>query len=127
MPVNFAWQDDDTIFIAVFSGYVTSQNFIAVLTEFIDQLDAANQPLNVVSDYSLATHLPFVGDFMLLALKMLRHPNTGWITVVGGNAILRLWISLFHKLVPLRVAQFETIDEALQFIREQGATHNASR
>src|SRR5690349_9690386 len=103
MPAELRWLEPGTIFIGSFPGDVTASGERDAIDKFIEYLDAAHNPIWVISDWRQAKSYPVLADFFQKAIKLLRHKNLAYVVVVPGNFVLSFWVDVLSKVVKFNV------------------------
>jgi altronate dehydratase len=48
--------------------------------------------------------------------RVARHPNTGWVVVVGASPLINFWLEALHKFTNLKFRVFNNLEDAKIFL-----------
>lgn len=124
MPIELSWREPDLIHFSKYSGKVNRDEFIEALDNILSIIESAEHPIHFMVDVR-ETQSFSVGQIQGIPqiMHMVRHKNFGWIAMVGVHSSFAFWLKVFIKLANLRYANFSTVEEGEQFLREVHRIH----
>lgn len=126
MPSKDYWLEPDLIYCLHHSGRLVHEDIVESLESMLQRLNESAHRIHMLVDIREVTGFS-VGQIQTLPQlrHLIRHPKMGWIAVVGRTGGLSFWLKLMTKLVGLRYANFETSQDAIEFLREVHRIHVA--
>jgi hypothetical protein len=126
MPVDIKWYDDN-ILLVEYSRSLSVDDVNSAREKIIGQLDSARHKVDLVSDWRKATNTPLRYSMRPRVLDLLHHPNMGTVAIVGINAVLAFWAELYTKRGGLRYVTANSVEEAVQMLRQIDRNQPARR
>lgn len=119
MPTELTWYEPGRILLMRTDGDVALQDMKALFHQAADILDTLDHTVHFILDARELGKIPSTAINQLEAsARLVRHRNTGWLGMVGMTAVSSFWLRLFSKILGLRYARFETVEEAAEFLRD---------
>jgi len=122
MPVKLSWYLENRVMMVVAEGEYTDGELINLDGQVIKYLDQSTVPLvHMIMDRQGTTHIPSMKSVTMV--KWPKHPRYGWTLVVGStNPFQRFVVALANNFFKGRQRNFDTRDEALDFLNEVDST-----
>ncbi len=126
MPVDLTWYDDHLLLVE-YSRSLSVDEVNSAREKIIGQLDSARHKVNLVADWRKATNTPLRYSMRPRVLDLLHHPNLGTVAIVGINAVLAFWAELYSKRGGLHYVTANSVEEAVQTLRQTDKNQPARR
>lgn len=112
------WWVENRVRYTRFVGGDALKDVFEIDHRLVGFLDASPHPIHFVIDVTDLTASPSLEHG--LNMRHLRHPNTGWVIVVGGshNSVVRFIASITFKLFGTKYKDCATPAAALDFLRQ---------
>jgi hypothetical protein len=128
MPITHQWIIPQRVIYVRWYGEITiadAQDANRNTAQFIEEGIA---PVHMLRDDSAITKIPPVTPRQLLdALHAVRDPRFGWAVNIGhSNALVRTLTDLYSKFTRIRIHRAETLEEALNFLKQADESLNIS-
>src|SRR5262249_44343349 len=122
MPVKLSWYVENRVMMVAAQGDYTDEELIALDDQVIKYLDQSTAPLvHMVMDRQETTHIPSIKSVTMV--KWPKHPRYGWTLVVGStNPFQRFVVALANNFFKGRQRNFDSLDEALDFLNHVDST-----
>jgi hypothetical protein len=122
MPVNLSWFLENRVMQIVAEGAYTDDELINLDPQVIKYLDQSTVPLvHMIMDRKGTDHIPSMKS--VAQVKWPRHQRYGWTLVVGSsNPFQRFVVALANNFFKGRQRNFDSFDEALDFLNEVDST-----
>jgi hypothetical protein len=124
MPYSIAWYvPNHVVYVRYWDG-LTAQEFREYLNAVEhDYLDHGHSALvHIVVDTAQATSLPTL-EQLTSSIRRNIHPKSGWMLVSGVTNPATRWMGEFaSKLFKFRYRSFNTLPEAMAFLKEKEPT-----
>jgi hypothetical protein len=119
MPYSFDWVVQGRVVLEKAFGDVTIEELVrfnAEVTTLIAEQGIA--PVHVIVDLTNVGKYPSSLKDIMSTMRQRVPDKVGWMLVVTQNPIMRFVASIIFQLARLRVRMFQTIQEALDFLKE---------
>ena len=110
------------IILQTLVGHVTVELVAAASEEVGVLLDQGIAPVHMVVDVNAVTTFTPHATQMKKAGAHLLRPSMGWITLVGASPIMITFINIVTQLAGIKLRNFASLDEALDFILQKDPT-----
>jgi hypothetical protein len=122
MPIKLDWYLENRVIIITAEGDYADEELINLDGQVIQYLDQSTAPLvHMIMDRQGTNHIPSIKSVTMV--KWPKHPRYGWTLVVGSsNPFQRFVVALANNLFKGRQRNFDTFDEALDFLNEVDST-----
>ena len=122
MSLKLSWYLENRVMMIVAQGDYTDTELINLDDHVIKYLDQSSAPLvHMIMDRQETDHIPSPKSAMMV--KWPRHPRYGWTLVVGtSNAFQRFVVAIANNFFKGRQRNFDTLDQALDFLNEVDST-----
>lgn len=125
MPIEVSWLVPNRVIMARGYGMVTPEENAESDRQVIELLNTGTAPIHVVMDVQAVEQFPLyqIDDEVKNVRRMTDHPALGWATICGTtNPMVRFMSSIVARLTGVRFRIFKTLDEGLDFLKEQDDT-----
>lgn len=120
MSQSIDWLIPGRVIHVRLEGAISLEQMRAGNQELIEALDSGQPPIHVLIDDQALVSIPASLRQHQLTMNFLRHPALGWVIGAGRvSAVLRLISSVTSYFFKVQTRRFDTLDEALRFLREQ--------
>jgi hypothetical protein len=123
MPYEVKWMYENHLVYDRLFGDVTIQDAAEtsqLLEQHLSEGHQAGAPLvHIIVDMSEATSTPFNLREIHQVMTHLKHPALGWTAVLGPSKLVGMLASLITQLFKARYRTFQSIDEAVAFLKTQ--------
>ncbi len=118
MPVELSWYLENRVIQVINSGKITDDDMLDNDQPIINYLNQSSFPLvHMIVDNTKAVYTPSAK--MITKAKFPRHPQCGWIILVGPtNTFMRFVNVVVTNVFKTRNRMFDSFDEALTFLNE---------
>ncbi len=116
MPVKLSWFLENRVMMIAAEGEYTDEELIGLDGQVIQYLDQSPMPLvHMIMDRQQTNHIPSIKSATMV--KWPKHPRYGWTLVIGSsNPFQRFVVALANNLFKGRQRNFDSLDEALDFL-----------
>ena len=129
MPITVKWIVENRVMLSTFVGEIDSEQIIGYLDESMAMRDAANEIngehgllVHTITDGTRVTKQSTDLGTVRKIMKSLRSQRVGWSLYVSENRMDRFITSLAHQFGGIRYQAFETMGDAIQFLRENDSS-----
>ena len=127
MPYEISWSEDKRLLFTRAHGNVTVQETVQMSQIATERLAEGNPPIHFVVDITDIQKFPTNILQLKNTVSYLRHPNMGWLVVVGSNALLNTLGAIISQLLGANFRTFRTRKGALDFLAQMDPTLNNLR
>jgi len=126
MPYEVSWtQDKRIIHCRLFGAF--DLEMVNEASNKVEVFINEGQPLvHLIVDMEGLQSFPTNVTKLNAMNQYLKHPNMGWVIVVGGSSLTKFLVNVLSQIIKFRVAQRATMSEALDFLRKQDSTLSAA-
>ncbi|MCA9906520.1 MAG: hypothetical protein KC547_21850 [Anaerolineae bacterium] len=119
MAIQSDWLVPNTVILTRYSGAPTEEEILNNSDETIALIDSSDAPfVHVIVDSAEVTKSPPLSVTVKTAKASPRHQRAGWILTVGGqNALVQFATSIARQLLQVRTQNFDTIDDAIAYLK----------
>ncbi len=120
MPVKTQWYVPEAVIYTQFSGETSIEDMHQYIRDAYRLSDLSNRSLvHVIADSSRVTKGVNIKEVMKTVSSVKPHPKAGWnITIGEKDKLIRFTTDVARQLLHLRTRSFNTIDEALAFLKD---------
>ncbi|MCA9908539.1 MAG: hypothetical protein KC519_07815 [Anaerolineae bacterium] len=124
MPYQNEWLVPNAVILTRFLGETTKEEMIASGNRTVAMIDSCDtQWVHIIVDSSAATSSPSLPATISTARATPVHARAGWVCTVGGqNGIVKLAMGVARELMNLRAQSFNSIDEAIVYLKRVDET-----
>ncbi|MCL4248802.1 MAG: hypothetical protein KJ065_11715 [Anaerolineae bacterium] len=119
MPFQTEWLVPNAVIMTRFFGEATKEDMITSGNRSVAMIDSCDaQWVHIIVDSTAATTSPSLPATISTARSTPIHERAGWVLTVGGqNVIVKLAMGVARELMHLRTQSFDTVDEAIAFLK----------
>ena len=116
MSIRLSWFLENRVIMISAEGEYTDDELIGLDPQVIKYLDQSSAPLvHMIMDRQETNHIPSIKS--VTQVKWPRHSRYGWTLVVGSsNPFQRFVVAIANNLFKGRQRNFDSLDEALDFL-----------
>jgi hypothetical protein len=120
MPYSMEWYIPGAIIFSNYSGYVTREEMRQSMIELTELMATTDrQIVHTISEVSEVTEALPLKQVMDVMREANYKPSNGWAITVGEKKPMVKFVSnLARQLLRMRTRTFDTMEEALAFLRE---------
>jgi hypothetical protein len=127
MPIQFEWVRPERVLLIKHIGDLTVEELEKGIGQYLAYLDTARRPFHLIADWGQAHGYPLQFRMVSKSMRILRHPNLGYIALVGMNPSVAFWLDFFARLIRFDYKLCATVEEARQFLDEIDHSQAAQR
>lgn len=124
MPCDMSWYDPDQIMLVEFRDHVTVDELSASAEQMLIYLNNATQSIQFILDLRRGTKVDLFAPTAIASLThYFQHPNLGWSAVLGMNPNAAFLFKLFVKSYDFQYVEFDSLDDAVSYLRQVQTVH----
>lgn len=119
MSFSHQWYQENRIVEIVFDGDVTTDGIASyndVMTSYMEQGSA---PVHVIIETSNIGAINIHPRELLQATAYLKHPNMGWVVLVGANGFVNFFMSVINTTTPMRFTKAKSKEAAYRILKDK--------
>ncbi len=122
MSIDIRWGVENHLIQTTLHGSMTLEELIQLTDRMLQLVDSSSHPIVhfMVDVRQIQTYLP-LQEVIKLRPHLATHPGSGWLILISNNKTLT-FISTLVNGTKSRMRAFQTIEEALAFLRERDDT-----
>jgi hypothetical protein len=120
MPFHIGWYVEQQVIYARLEGDLTPEEYQACLRASAAMLQTVHEgQVHILNDVAQIRRMPNLFE-TIRSVPKTPQPQMGWMLTIGeSNTLRRFWSDLFARIAPIRYRRFETVDQALEFLRQE--------
>ncbi len=124
MPIQSNWYVPKAVVFSRFSGAPTEDEIIQNGYNIIDLIETCDTPLiHIIVDTTAVTASPPLPATIRAAKSSPKHERAGWLVTIGEqNPIIKFASSVSRQLLQVRTQNFDTLEEAIAFLKSVDET-----
>ena len=123
MPVENSWIVEERVMLTRLIGHLTVEDMAANAQRGTIMIDSGVAPVYSLVDASLIEHFPLKLNEMKGLTEQGSSDNLGWIIIYGiPNRILAFLATTFVQVIGKNYKVVNTLEDALEFIRNREGT-----
>lgn len=122
MAYNVSWHLEGRIVHFLLTGNLTIEELAAGSNEIEQLFDEGTAPIHMISEVRDLGRYPMQIFQLKEAIRFVSRPELGWTVVVGLKGPAAVIANVFSKIARTRQQLFDTIEEAVAFLKEQDAS-----
>ena len=127
MSIQLSWYLENRVLLLTSQGESSDQDLLDIDQPIIEHLNQSNAPLvHLIADHRKGGKMPSMKA--AAQIQWPKHPQYGWGIMVGlTNPVQRFLVAVASNFFKVRQRNFDTMDEALDFLNEVDTTLPALR
>lgn len=124
MTYEIGWMDghEGRIIHERLIGEITYDDLKAMIAEANRMMDGGQKPIHLMVDSTAVTkHMMSLSE-LRNSVPRSEHENLGWTVMVSNSLLMGTMTQVVTRLMRLEFRTFQSIDAAMNFLREQDAT-----
>ena len=124
MPIKNDWLVPNAVIFSHYSGATTEDELIDSTKSVNAMIDSSDSPfVHIIVDSTAVTTSPPLPVTIKVAKSSPSHERAGWLLTVGGqNTVVKFAMSVARQLLKARTQNFETLPEAVAFLKSMDET-----
>ncbi|MCA9908540.1 MAG: hypothetical protein KC519_07820 [Anaerolineae bacterium] len=124
MTVQIDWLVPNTVILIRHSGAMTEEEIVKNSDDTIAMINSSDAKIiHVIIDSTAVTTSPPLPAAVRVAKAAPKHEREGWIITVGGqNPVVKFVMSVSRSLLKVRTQNYETLMEAIAFLKTMDET-----